>query len=300
MAAGPAASRALVVGQDADVSAVLHLHLERAGWALYCLPSPELLEPMLRGVAPHVIVLMLPASPDASWGGALTAASNAARVGVRVVVVAPSRDVVEPLAAVAGAERALARAEVLARPMSVVERVPGAGAAPGAFAQPAAAAPRPAPPPPSAPSQRTAALADPAPSGGRPPPRPNIDLMALIDEELVDEPRQRPRMTRVDVNVSLVSEHNFYVGSTRRVDSGGVFISTVLPPDIGTRLQVRLGLADGRKIEVEGEVIFIREKSAISGRQPAGCGVKLYSVPGWAIDAIDRFVLARPPIVYSP
>ncbi|HEX7623208.1 MAG TPA: pilus assembly protein PilZ, partial [Anaeromyxobacteraceae bacterium] len=144
--AGPATSRALVVGQDADVSAVLHLHLERAGWALYCLPSPELLEPMLRSVAPHVIVLMLPASPDATWGGALTAASNAARVGVRVVVVAPSRDVVEPLAAVAGAERALARAEVLARPLSVVERLPGTGAAPAAFGQPAAATPRSVPP----------------------------------------------------------------------------------------------------------------------------------------------------------
>jgi hypothetical protein len=215
---------------------------------------------------------------------------------VRVVVVAPSRDVVEPLAAVAGAERALARAEVLARPLSVVERLPGTGAAPATFAQPAAATPRSVPPP----RQRPPTLADVAPPAARPQPRPNIDLMALIDEELVDEPRQRPTMTRVDVNVSLVSEHNFYVGPSRRVDSGGVFISTVLPPAVGTRLQVRLGLADGRKIEVEGEVVFIREKSAISGRQPAGCGVKLYSVPGWAIDAIDRFVLARPPIVYSP
>ncbi len=261
--AGPAASRALVVGQDADVSAALHLHLDRAGWALYCLPSPELLEPMLRGVAPHVIVLMLPASPDATWGGALTAASNAARVGVRVVVVAPSRDVVEPLAAVAGAERALARAEVLARPMAVVERAPGTGTAPTAFAPPAMGTPRavPPPPPPPPPQPRTPPLADVAPPAGRPAPRPNIDLMALIDE---------------------------------------VFISTMLPPATGTRLQVRLGLADGRKIEVEGEVIFIREKSAISGRQPAGCGVKLFNVPGWAVDAIDRFVLARPPIVYSP
>jgi hypothetical protein len=106
-------------------------------------------------------------------------------------------------------------------------------------------------------------------------------------------------VTRVEVNVSLVSEHNFYVGPTRRVDSGGVFISTMLPPKVGTRLQVRLGLADGRKIDLEGEVVFIREKSAISGRQPAGCGVRLYSVPGWAIDAIDRFLLARPPIVYA-
>ena len=32
----PVASRVLVVGQDADVSVVLHLHLERAGFALFC------------------------------------------------------------------------------------------------------------------------------------------------------------------------------------------------------------------------------------------------------------------------
>jgi Tfp pilus assembly protein PilZ len=124
--------------------------------------------------------------------------------------------------------------------------------------------------------------------------------MALIDEELVDEPRQRPVPTRVEVNVSLVSEHNFYVGASRRIDSGGVFIATAMPPPVGTRLSVRLGLADGRKVDVDGEVAFVREKSATIGRQPTGCGVKLVGLPGWAIDAIDRFILARQPIVYAP
>jgi hypothetical protein len=100
--------------------------------------------------------------------------------------------------------------------------------------------------------------------------------------------------------VSLVSEHNFYVGPTRRVDSGGVFIATAMPPPVGTRLQVRLGLADGRKVDVEGQVTFVREKSATIGRQPTGCGVRLHGLPGWAVDAIDRFVLARQPIVYAP
>jgi hypothetical protein len=298
------ASRVLVVGQDADVSIALHLHLERAGFALYCLPGPQDVEAIARAVAPHVIVLLLPASPDASWGSALTTAQNAAKVGVRVVMVAPSRDIVEPLAAVAGAERALARADVLSRPLVVVERSVGTGLVNGGVAPPASAPARPAPP--------AATPADLA--AFRPPPfeavaradaparrrAAGVDLMALIDEELVDEPRSRPIPTRVEVNVSLVSEHNFYVGPTRRMDSGGVFIATAMPPPVGTRLQVRLGLADGRKIDVEGEVAFVREKSATIGRQPTGCGVKLLNVPNWAVDAVERFILARQPIVFTP
>jgi len=295
----PVASRVLVVGQDADVSIALHLHLERAGFAVYCLPGPADVEPIARVVAPHVIVLILPASPDGSWGSALTTAQNAAKVGVRVVMVAPSRDIVEPLAAVAGAERALARAEVLSRPLVVVERSVGFGLVGGGLppAAPPRAAPAGPPAPFHAPALETAAAPLP-PSAPR--ARPGVDLMALIDEELVDEPRSRPVPTRVEVNVSLVSEHNFYVGPTRRMDSGGVFIATAMPPPAGTRLQIRLGLADGRKIDTEGEVAFVREKSATIGRQPTGCGVRLLNLPGWAVDAIERFILARQPIVYTP
>jgi hypothetical protein len=295
------ASRVLVVGQDADVCIALHLHLERAGFAIYCLPGPQDVESIARVVAPHVIVLLLPATPDGSWGNALTTAQNAAKVGVRVVMVAPSRDIVEPLAAVAGAERALARAEVLSRPLVVVERSAASALIAAAGLQPPAPAPRPSPngqpPAPAAPFPQP--TLDPgAPVGPR--TRSAVDLMALIDEELVDEPKTRPVPTRVEVNVSLVSEHNFYVGQTRRMDSGGVFIATAMPPPVGTRLQVRLGLADGRKIDLEGEVAFVREKSATIGRQPTGCGVKLFNVPGWAVDAIERFILARQPIVYTP
>jgi len=293
------ASRVLVVGSDADVCIALHLHLERAGYAVACLPGPGELEAVVRAVAPHVIVLMLPATPDGTWGTALTTAANAARVGVRVVMVAPSREIVEPLAAVAGAEKALSRAEVLSKPLVVVEKPPLPGPQPpAAGGQAASAAPAR-----SAPPARAPAMEDPAaaPPPIRAPARPsNVDLMALIDEELIEQPKSRPTPTRVEVNVSLVSEHNFYVGPTRRVDSGGVFIATALPPPIGTRLQVRLGLADGRKIDVEGEVAWVREKSATTGRQPSGCGVKLHGLPGWATESIERFTQARAAIIYAP
>jgi hypothetical protein len=287
------ASRVLVVGSDADVSIALHLHLERAGYALHCMPGPAEVDAIVRAVGPHVIVLLLPSAPDGSWGPALTTAANAAKVGVRVVMVAPSREVVEPLAAVAGAEKALSRAEVLSKPLVVVERLAGTGLV-GGGGSPGAAAKPPPPAPPHSLAEARGPIAPPKARG------PNVDLMALIDEELDDEPKQRPVPTRVEVTVSLVSEHNFYVGPTRRVDSGGVFIATAMPPPVGTRLQVRLGLADGRKIDVEGQVTFVREKSATIGRQPTGCGVRLHGLPGWAVDAIDRFVLARQPIVYAP
>ncbi len=304
LAGNATASRVLLVGSDVDVSIALHLHLDRAGYAVFCLPGPADLDAFVRVAAPHVIVLLLPASPDGSWGNALTTAANAARVGIRVVMVAPSREIVEPLAAVAGAERALARNEVLSKPLVVVERHVGSGLVaggvpppmppvqPSVIVPPPAASLPPVPPPPP--------LTAMDPGAGSRPRGPAVDLMALIDEELEDEPRQRPVLTRVEVNVSLVSEHNFFIGPTRRVDSGGVFIATAMPPPVGTRLQVRLGLADGRKLDLEGEVAFVREKSATTGRQPSGCGVTLFNLPGWAIDSIERFILARQPLAYTP
>jgi hypothetical protein len=291
------ASRVLVVGSDADVAIALHLHLDRAGYAVYCLPGPEELDPIARVVTPSVLVLILPAQPDATWGAALTTAATAARAGVMVVMVAPQRDAVLPLASVAGATRALSRAEVLARPLTVVER-------PAGGSQPSAPPPPPAPtnvigaPPPLPPPPLPQPPLQPAPPRAR--AAPNVDLLALIDEELVDEPKARPAVTRVEVNVSLVSEHNFFVGPSKRIDSGGVFIATAMPPPTGTRLQVRLGLADGRKVDVDGEVIFVRPKTATVGREPTGCGVRLLSLPPWVVDAIDRFIAARQPITFQP
>ncbi len=310
MTLGAATSpRILVVGSDAELAAALHAQAAGSGWLLYTAPGPADLEQIVRAVAPHILTLVLPATPDASWGAALTVAQAAARSGVRVVMVAPSREVVEPLAAVAGAERALSRDELLSRPGTLAEPGPPRPAVfrhepprarPIAPPAPPAAGPPPSSEPPRPPSIVPLSLAGADEPPPRAPPRPAPDLMSLIDEELVEDRRRPPPgNARVEVAVSLVSEHNFFVGSTRRIDSGGVFIATAMPPPVGTHIQVRLGLADGRKLDLEGEVAFLRAKSATTGRQPAGCGVRLLSLPGWAVDAIERFFQARQPIAYA-
>ena len=308
--AAATSARILVVSPDPELAAVLHAHAAGAGWLLYTAPGPADLESLVRAVSPLLLVLVLPASPDATWGSALTAAQGAARSGVRVVMVAPSREVVEPLAAVAGAERALARADLLSRPAALSDPAPPRPPAartnpqrsrpPVTQGPPPVAAPRPSPAPPRAPSIVPPSLAEADEPPPRAPTRTAPDLMSLIDEELVEDRRRPPPANAtVEVSVSLVSEHNFYVGATRRIDSGGVFIATAMPPPVGTRIQVRLGLADGRRLDLEGEVAFLRSKSATTGRQPAGCGVRLPSLPGWSIDAIERFFQARQPIIHA-
>lgn len=297
------APRLIAIGDDADVSSALHRHVAAVGASLVCAPRPGDLEPLLRVLSPQVLVLLLPSAPDASWGAALTAAQGAARLGVKVIMVSPSREMVEPLAAVAGAQAALSRAEVLARPSIVLELEASPAAAPlrgGSVPQAVSAAP--ASSSSSAAPARGAAEPLTLVEGDLPPRRPrppSADLLSLIDDELVEERPRPPTAARVEVSVSLVSEHNFYVGASRRIDSGGVFIATSVPPPVGTRVQVRLGLADGRRIDLEGEVAFLRGKSATTGRQPAGCGVRLHGLPGWSVDAIERFFLARQPIIHA-
>ncbi len=305
---GQAAARVLVIGDDAELVAVLCLHLPRGGYAPVCLPGPELAPEILPRVEPHAVVLVLPVTPSASWGPALTSAASAAQAGVRVVLVAPVRDVVEPLAAAAGAERALSRAEVLARPLSVLDGMPAHAGPPPLPPRPMVAAHRTAG---ARPGSATAGLAGTGPGTGRTATTPGssapalegrapIDLESLLPETSGGAPAQTPRATRVEVNVSLVSEHNFFVGSSRRIDSGGVFIATMLPPPVGTPLTVRLGLPDARKLEVAGEVVFLRDRAAVAGRQPPGCGVRLRDLPAWAVEAIALFLAARPPIVHAP
>jgi Tfp pilus assembly protein PilZ len=129
-----------------------------------------------------------------------------------------------------------------------------------------------------------------------------IDLADLLQEDLVTpQPKgSGASPTHLAIDVSLVSEHNFFVGPTRRLDSGGVFISTPHPPPMGVTLEIRLGLPDARRLDVRGKVVFVRTRGSMAGRQPTGCGVKLSGVPGWAVEVVERFFVARPPILYQP
>ncbi|MBI3182792.1 MAG: pilus assembly protein PilZ [Myxococcales bacterium] len=279
MSQAAAPLRVVVVGTDADVSASLHLYLERAGCAVHCVPFPNQLEAMVRAVAAQVVVVVLPAVLEEAWLRGVSAASGMAG-GAQVTAMAPTPEVAARVGNVPGL-RVVGRQELLSRPTLVLDR---------------RGAPVAAPPPAPAASAGMSPVVPPSPPAAASAP-PSADLLRLIEEELEEPIVGQPLDSELlEVAVTLVSQHNYYVGPTGRLDSGGVFVASGSPPQVGTAVKVRLVLADGRTVDVNGEVSWVRAKSGVTRSFVPGCGVRLSGVPEWAVQSIERFMKARPPI----
>ena len=268
------------------------LHLERAGCAAL---SPRPARPSSSrscGRSPRtLLVLVLPASPDATWGsgahrgarrrplrrarghgGALARGGRAARRG--------GRRRARPLAR-RGARPAVRCScdAAPARPVPVrpIRRAPGAGHPPAA----AGAGPRRLPPR-RAPRRRSLAEADEPPP--RAPASPSPDLMALIDEELVEEPgaARRPP-TRVEVNgqpgvgAQLLRGHHPPHRLGRRLHR-----HRHAARRWGRASRCGSGWPTAASSTSRARWPSCGRSSATTGRQPAGCGVRLHGLPGWA------------------
>lgn len=257
--------RVLIVGADPDVQAALHLYLDRVGARLWCLPLPDELDAVASVRAPQAIVLLVPPVLDAPWTRALAGTS----AGAQVTVVASSAESRLLLSQRAPAARVLLRSEVLANPLGVLERA-----------------------------------VTPGPSRAATPPGPPVteaNILELIEDELEEVlVGEEVRPALLDVVVSLVSESNFFVGSTGRIDSGGVFVASYVMPDMGSVVELSLGLPDGRKVMVQGEVAFVRRKATVGRSHGAGFGVRLKNLPTWVVQSIEGFMKARPPNRYLP
>jgi len=88
------------------------------------------------------------------------------------------------------------------------------------------------------------------------------------------------------VEVSMTSDHNFYVGFTEDISDGGVFIATRTPLPPGTHLEFELGLGKGR-VRVEGEVRWIRETDS------PGMGIQFVNLHPKIAESINAFLTER-------
>ncbi|HEY8942932.1 MAG TPA: TIGR02266 family protein [Polyangiaceae bacterium] len=103
---------------------------------------------------------------------------------------------------------------------------------------------------------------------------------------------------KVDLDVSLGSDHNFYSGFAENLSVGGVFIATHLLRPVGERVEICIHLPDGSEIRAHGEVRWVRVFNADSDTPP-GIGVRFSELEPGSERAIERFLHEREPIFFD-
>jgi uncharacterized protein (TIGR02266 family) len=110
--------------------------------------------------------------------------------------------------------------------------------------------------------------------------------------------RAHPRY-RVDLDVSLGSDHNFYAGLAENLSIGGVFVATHLLKPIGEKIDLAIHLPDSEDVlRGLGEVCWIREYIERSGLPP-GMGIRFVGLPRESLDRIEKFLSKREPLFYD-
>jgi uncharacterized protein (TIGR02266 family) len=103
----------------------------------------------------------------------------------------------------------------------------------------------------------------------------------------------------VELEVSLESESNFYMGLTENLSEGGLFIATHLVKPIGTQIEVSFKLPHvAEAIKAVGTVRWIRVYSETSDGMP-GMGVRFERIEQQQVEQIREFLAARAPLFYD-
>jgi uncharacterized protein (TIGR02266 family) len=116
--------------------------------------------------------------------------------------------------------------------------------------------------------------------------------------EVAPAPEQRTagQRVRVDVDVGVLSESNFYTGIAADVSAGGVFVSTPEPLAVGTEVTLYFTLGEGATLHAEAIVRWVRAKTS---DLPAGMGVAFTRLSDGDQRTIADFCAHRPPLFHD-
>ena len=100
---------------------------------------------------------------------------------------------------------------------------------------------------------------------------------AAAEKPRAKEKRRYPR-SPVVIKVDYTTVDSFFSEFSRNINEGGIFIETPKPHEPGTAIELVFSLPEsGRKINVQGEVVWTREE----GDEPdemAGMGIRFHDL----------------------
>ncbi len=103
----------------------------------------------------------------------------------------------------------------------------------------------------------------------------------------------------IQLDVTLQSESNFYMGLGDKLPNGGLFIATHMVRPVGTEVEVALRLpASDHVVQARGVVRWVRDFSEAT-EAPPGMGVRFEKLDPADMDAIQTFLKSRAPLFFE-
>jgi uncharacterized protein (TIGR02266 family) len=106
-------------------------------------------------------------------------------------------------------------------------------------------------------------------------------------ERLAAERRVAMRMV-LHAQVNLKSESNFFMGFTENISEGGIFVSTLSPPDMGEKVELSVGVEGSEQMTIKGTVRWHRTGD---DGNPTGCGVQFDEIDDDTRRAIEMLLV---------
>ncbi len=107
------------------------------------------------------------------------------------------------------------------------------------------------------------------------------------------------RRLSLELEVSLQSDSNFYIGLTENLSNGGIFVATHLVQPIGTGVTLTLRLPTRKTpLTLAGRVRWVREFSDALEAAP-GMGIEFEVITEDEARSIREFIAARTPLFFD-
>lgn len=130
------------------------------------------------------------------------------------------------------------------------------------------------------------------------PPGGRSDTLSTQKATPIGKLEPRDRRVRMQASIDLKSESNFYQGFSTNLSEGGIFVATVQLAARGTPVDLQFTLPGGKKLEVKGEVRWVREPNDLTPEICPGVGIQFTELSDDAAAAIKAFIGSREPMFF--
>jgi uncharacterized protein (TIGR02266 family) len=127
---------------------------------------------------------------------------------------------------------------------------------------------------------------------------PSVDQDHPMQASLPVSDGRAHRRFSIELEVSLTSDSNFYMGLTQNLSNGGLFVSTHLVKPVGTEVEVTLRVpTSDAPLALRGVVRWVREFQ--HGEAWPGMGIQFENPSAGDLRVVEDFLATRTPLFFD-